>query len=330
MPATSSSSAAFRPANLMSSACAAAAGSNAGSVNGANSTIHAPSAKASRIDECGVDPALDLGVDEIRDEVPAPWRLAFEARRHIHTVAKDVGVGDDDFAKIDADPELDAPARQRRRIAVRHGAPDCDGTGDGVNRTAKFDQRAVTHGLGDASAVSSHRGPEYFCPDQFEMPKRARLVRAHEPCVADDIGSEYSGKSAHQVRVVSQRWLAMAGAPGSENFESNGLAACRSYQAGGVVMHRAGIGHRVAGSRRAQCRRMVGYFRLVSTAPAGTVGDPVAWPPVAGSREMMDDPYRQRTTGCSLSCACEAGVRGPGALIDASIRGGKGRGGAQS
>src|SRR5439155_19829450 len=63
-----------------------------------------------RVDERGVDLALDLCVDEIGDENPAPWRLAFKARRYVHAVTKDVGVLDDDFAQIDADPELDAPA----------------------------------------------------------------------------------------------------------------------------------------------------------------------------------------------------------------------------
>ena len=148
-----------------------------------------------RVDKRGVDLALDLCVDEIGDENPAPWRLAFKARRYVHAVTKDVGVLDDDFAQIDADPELDAPAPLGRRIAVRHCALDCDGTGNSVNRAAKFDQCAIAHGLDDSPAVSSHRRIEDFSPDQVEVQKGTRLILAHEPGVADDISSEYRGSS---------------------------------------------------------------------------------------------------------------------------------------
>ena len=163
------------------------------------------------IDERGVDLALDLGVHEIGDDNPASWRLAFKARRHVHAVAKDVGALGDDFAQVDADPELDAPPLLGRRVAVCHSLLDHDGTGDGVHGAAKFDQRAIAHGLNDTPAVSGHRWIEDLRPDQVEVQESTRLILAHEPGVADDIGSEYRGKPARQVLVGGQRSFTMVG-----------------------------------------------------------------------------------------------------------------------
>lgn len=173
---------------------------------------------------------LDLGVHEIGDEDPASWRLAFKARCYVHAVAKDVGALDDDFAQVDADAELDARPLLDRRVVIRHCALDRDGTGDSVHRAAKFDQRAIAHGLDDAPAVLGHRRIEDFRPDQVEVQEGARLILAHEPGVANDIGGEYRGKSARQVLVRGQRSLTMAGRSGRETSNRTVLPPTHSIK----------------------------------------------------------------------------------------------------
>ena len=131
---------------------------------------------------------LHLRMDDVGDENAAVRRLAFEPRRDIDAVAKDVVALDDDVAEVDADAEVDRPLR--RDVALAHRALDRDGAFDRVDGAAELDQRAVAHHLDDAAVARGDGGIEHLAPDLSQRGERAGLVLAHHAAVADDVGGE--------------------------------------------------------------------------------------------------------------------------------------------
>ena len=75
-------------------------------------------------------------------------------------------------------------------------------TGNGADDTWKFRENAVTHNLDDASLVLGNFLVEQLASNLFELCKRARLVRAHEPTVSDNIGGEDGSQATFHGGVI--------------------------------------------------------------------------------------------------------------------------------
>ena len=117
-----------------------------------------------------------------------------QARGDVDAVAIDVVVLDDDVAEIDADAKPDPLGLSGALVAIDHAALDHGRTLDGVDDAGELDQRAVAHELDHAAAEFLDSGVDQFAPAALQPLKRADLVLAHEPAVADHIGCKDRGE----------------------------------------------------------------------------------------------------------------------------------------
>ena len=146
-----------------------------------------------------------------RDADAARLGHAFQARRDIDAVAENVAVLDHDVAEIDADAELDAAILRHAGVAAGHAVLDFDRAGDGVDHAGELDQHAVAGQLDDAALVLGDPRVDQFLAARLERGKRGGLVDAHQPAVADHVGSQYGGKPSLGAFVSHRRRLLSLG-----------------------------------------------------------------------------------------------------------------------
>ena len=106
-----------------------------------------------RILKVGVKLAARVLLDPAGDADATGLRNAFQARRHIHAVAIDIAVIDDDVANIDADAKLDPLLRPDPGVALGHAALDVGSTVHRINNARELHQHAVAGGLHDPSPM---------------------------------------------------------------------------------------------------------------------------------------------------------------------------------
>jgi hypothetical protein len=70
-----------------------------------------------------------------------------------------------------------------------------DGAADGIDDAGELDQQPAG-GLDDATAMLSDLGIGQFAAQRGQRSMRALLIRAHQPRIAGDIGSEDGGQPA--------------------------------------------------------------------------------------------------------------------------------------
>ena len=71
---------------------------------------------------------------------------------------------------------------------------------NGVNCTGKLDQNAVAGGLDYATTIFGDLGIEQFLADSLQLRQRSSFVRSHKARIADNVGSQYGGKSSSHAR----------------------------------------------------------------------------------------------------------------------------------
>ena len=142
-----------------------------------------------------VDPAAHVVVGCARDQHAAGLANALQPRRDIDAVAENVVALDQDVAEIDADAIDDALVFRRPGVALGHQLLDRDRAFDGGDDGGKLQQHPVARRLDDAPAEARARSA---APprDARARPRRPRLVLAHQPRVADDVGGEDRGEAA--------------------------------------------------------------------------------------------------------------------------------------
>ena len=67
---------------------------------------------------------------------------------------------------------------------------------DRVHRAGELDQHPVAHDLDDASTMGAHRGLQDRRSPLLQRRQGARLVKLHQPRIADDICDHDRGKAA--------------------------------------------------------------------------------------------------------------------------------------
>ena len=128
--------------------------------------------------------------------MPPGSASAFEPRRDVDPVAKDVVVLDDDVAEVNADAELDPAVRGAAALRSAIAALHLDRAAHRIDDAGEFHQQAVAGGLDDAATVFGDLGIDQLAPVRFQPCERPFLVRTHQPRVAGHIGGEDRGQPA--------------------------------------------------------------------------------------------------------------------------------------
>src|SRR5262249_57124644 len=77
----------------------------------------------------------------------------FKPGRYVHRIPEDVVILDHHVALVNADAELDALVRSRRRISLRHAGLHLGRTAHGIDHASKFRQQSVAGILDDAAMM---------------------------------------------------------------------------------------------------------------------------------------------------------------------------------
>ena len=142
------------------------------------------------IDEADIEPAFGILLHAGRHADAARLGQALEAGGHVHAIAEDVVILDDDVADMHADAELDAPVLGHVGIAGDHPALHVDSAADGIDDAAELGQQPVARRLDQPSVMLGELGIEQKSAMGLQLPDRAFLVGADQPAVACDIGRQ--------------------------------------------------------------------------------------------------------------------------------------------
>ena len=112
-----------------------------------------------------------------------PVRTAFEARRDIHAVPKQIALFGNHITEIDPCPEDDAFALWNVGIAAHHATLHFDGTADRFDGAGELDQHTVAGCLHDASAMLLDPRIDEFAPMRLQPGESAFLVGSHQAAV---------------------------------------------------------------------------------------------------------------------------------------------------
>ena len=124
------------------------------------------------------------------DTDPARLGEHFQAGRHVNPVAKDVISLDDHISQIDPDTELYPPGRRDVCVASCHAPLYLGRAQHRVGDAMEFHQHTVAAGFDDAAPVSRDGRINELNPMGLETREGPRLVRLHEPTVADHISGD--------------------------------------------------------------------------------------------------------------------------------------------
>ncbi len=131
----------------------------------------------------------------LRDENAARLANPFNTRRDIDAVAHQVAVAFlDHVAKVDANPEFDAPVGRQAGVALLHAVLHFDCAARGVDNAAELDKRAVGRALDDPSISGGDGGIDEVAAQGPEARERPLFVEARKPAVASDVRSQYCGE----------------------------------------------------------------------------------------------------------------------------------------
>src|SRR6516225_1966023 len=140
--------------------------------------------------EGDIETACGILLNAGRDADAAWLGQAFEPRRDIDAVAKDIAVLDDDIALVNADPKLDAPIRWQYGIALGHCRLHLSGRAERVDDAGELDQEAVAGGLDDAALMVGDLRIDDFGAQHPEPAQGPFLVGLDQARVAGDIGRD--------------------------------------------------------------------------------------------------------------------------------------------
>ena len=138
-----------------------------------------------------IEPPLHLTVGVLGQTDRARLANALEPRGDVDAVAHQVAVGLlDHVAEMNADAKLNAPIGRHAGVAFDEAVLHFDRAAHRVDDAAEFDDRAVAGALNDAAVMGRDGGVDEIAAQPPEARKRAILVRASEPAIADDIGNQ--------------------------------------------------------------------------------------------------------------------------------------------
>src|ERR1700683_1426166 len=156
----------------------------------ANWSVDVLDADLAAILEVNADAVADAFIDDRGDANASRLGEWLKPRGDVDAVAVNVLALNNDIAKIDADAQHD-----RGRCATRLGrqggrALDSQRTVHGIDHAAEFDNGAVADQFDDPAVMGGDGGVEDDLAMPFQGTERAGLVGAHQPGIADHVGSE--------------------------------------------------------------------------------------------------------------------------------------------
>ena len=134
-------------------------------------------------------------VRRARNGHPAGFRDAFQPRRNIDAVAKNILALDQHVAEVDADPVEDALRLESALVAGRHLLLHRQGALDRCDHGREFNEHPVARGFEQPPAVGGNDWLSGFAPLAHETCGPG-LVLAHHARIANDIGGEDRGELA--------------------------------------------------------------------------------------------------------------------------------------
>src|SRR5262249_59330592 len=96
---------------------------------------------------------MHLFISRARDTNPAGLCDPFQPSGHVHSIAVDVVIIDDDVTNVDAYAEFDPPLPWDVRVALGHSTLDINGTAQGIYDACELDQQPIAGSLHDPSAI---------------------------------------------------------------------------------------------------------------------------------------------------------------------------------
>jgi hypothetical protein len=108
----------------------------------------------------------------------------------IDGVAEHILVGCDDVAQVQADPKRLTPRFGNGGVPFGHSALEVDGTSNGFDGAAVFDEYPVTDGLDDAAMMVAHDRRDQLREMGTQIAEGLLLVGAHHAAVPGDVGEQ--------------------------------------------------------------------------------------------------------------------------------------------
>ena len=179
--------------------------------------------------EGDVEPALHVFLHPPGDANPARLGQRFQASRHVHAFAPQLGAVDDDVADIDADTEFDPLRRRHVRVAVDHRTLELDGALHCCYDAGEFHQQAVAGDPDDATLVRLDLGIDERAPVRLPLGESAGIVRSHESTVARDIGHQ-DGREPPLHAILTRPAEAL------DKLQPGGTGLCRHHRS---CLHRS-------------------------------------------------------------------------------------------
>ena len=145
--------------------------------------------------EAEVELAPDLVVGRSGDADAARIGQFLQARRHVHPVAVDVAVIEDDVADIDADAVAELPVFRNGGIVVAERKLHLDRKAQRVHDAGKLDQRAVAGELDGPAVILRGSGIEDIAAVPPKGRHSALLIQAHQAGVAHHVEGKDRGQA---------------------------------------------------------------------------------------------------------------------------------------
>src|SRR5262249_51960674 len=138
-----------------------------------------------------IEPSLRLPIRILRERDSARFGDALESCGNVDAIPHEIAVGLlDDIAQMDADAEFDPSVGWHPCVALDKTGLHLDRAPHRVDGAAELDDAAVSSTLDDATPMGRDRGVDEVAAQAPETRKRAILVRAGEPAVADHVGDQ--------------------------------------------------------------------------------------------------------------------------------------------
>jgi hypothetical protein len=128
---------------------------------------------------------------------------AFEPRRHIDAITKDVSALDDHISEVHSHAEFNAPILWNTGITSTECALNICRTADRAHHTGELHQHAIAGKFDDAPLMLGDFAVDHIRLHAFQRRERTGFIDAHQPAVADNVGGKNSSQAALHINPVT-------------------------------------------------------------------------------------------------------------------------------
>src|SRR5262249_3749423 len=143
---------------------------------------------------------------------PAGFGNLLQARRNVDTVTMDIIAIDDHVAEVNSDPKVNGVIAWYVCGTLRHRSLHDNRAFDSGDNAGKLQQKAITGGLHDPTAMFFNEGIDELGAVRFQRRKCPAFVPLHEPAVAGNICTNDGREPALLPGHCQHPWAPMAAA----------------------------------------------------------------------------------------------------------------------